>query len=167
MKLIIGLIIAMSGASAHASSLFYDKCDQQASLLMGDNPEMILVATNSGFAGMSCQDLKSTFEAAQLVGIVLMPATLALKTPGVREGVVTELAALGLTFSNPAVLGVTVIGAVGVVTVYLVMKSSLDECERQNRDQLKQEILREIKQSYPGSNGSNVPLEIRKDGRAA
>lgn len=168
MKIIIGLFIAITTAhAANASSLFYNKCEQQDSFLMEQRPQFVLVSASSGIAGMSCQDIKSTFEAAKVIGISLMPVSLALRMPGVREGIGADLTALGLTLADPAVMGVTLVGSIGIVTVYLIMKSSLDECERQDREQLKQELLQELKQSYPGTNGSDVPLEIRKDGRAA
>ena len=170
MRFTIVLIVAMSAMAsqcASASSLFYDKCDQQSSLLPEDDLPIVLVATEIGFAGMSCQDIKSAFKAAQILGIVLMPVSLALRTPGVREEIARDLATYGLTLANPAVLGVTVIGSVGLVTVYFVMKNSLEECERHDREELKQELLRDLKHGFPSSSGSNVPIEVRKDGHAA
>jgi len=171
MRSLIGFLIllcAINGQKASASSLFYDKCEQQSSLVPASDLPIVLVANSSGFAGMSCQDLKSAFDAAQIISMTLMPVTLALKTPGVRELISADMAAAGLTLANPAVLGVTVLGAVGFVTIYFVMKQSLDDCERSDREQFKQELIQQLKQSYPASKGStNVPLEIRKDGRAA
>jgi hypothetical protein len=158
---------AMSVQTANASSLFYDKCEQQSSFLLQEQQPIVLVSTSSGLAGMSCQDIKSAFRAAKIIGAVLMPVSLALRTPGVREEIGADLASLGLTLANPAVLGVTVLGGFGVVTVYLIMKHSLEECESFERQQFKQELLQQLKQSYPGSNGSDIPLEIRKEGRAA
>jgi hypothetical protein len=150
-------------AQASASLLFYDKCDDSQASLNGQ-ARVFVVDLGSGFAGMSCQDLKSTFEAAQIVGMTLLPVSVALKTPGVREEIAGELATLGLTLANPAVLGVTVLGSVGIVTIYFVMKASIKDCEAREREQLKQELLEELQKSYSGAAGSNIPFNMQEDG---
>lgn len=161
---ILTTLAVFATVQANAESLFYEKCPGQVSLLSkdGDSAVIVMVSTQSGFAGMSCEDLKSTFEAAQIIGMSLLPASAILQTPGVREEIAAELAGLGLTLANPAILGVTVLGTVGLVTVRFVMKASLKECESRQREDFKQEILREIKNKYPGVTGHNVPLEIQE-----
>jgi hypothetical protein len=163
-SLFFTLVFLTAGAAvdANAGSLIYEKCPGGMSSLANPNEGLfILVSNDGGFAGLTCQELKSTLEAAQILGMVLMPVSVALSTPGVREQVFAELAGLGLTLANPAVLGVTVLGSVGFVTVYFVMKESLRECEQRERDQFKKDLIEEIRLAYPGVLVDDAPLEIR------
>ena len=166
MKLLMVLVLLIVGAHAHASSLFYESCTNQShsSFTGGGANEggapFVLVSNQSRFGGMTCQDLKSLFEAAQIANLVLMPATLAIKAPGVAE----SLAIYGLTLANPAVLTVTVVGATGYALVYLIMKQSIKECDARAAADLKADILKQIKATFPGIQNSNPHFEIKHEG---
>ena len=169
MKAIITLLtglLAIAGAQGNTASLFYKNCvGQQSQRFNTGEARIFLVSAQGGFAGMSCQELKSAFEFVQISSMVLLPVSIVLKTPGVREEIAAQMAAMGLTLLNPVTLGVTVIGSVGVVTVYFVMKESLEECQRRDREQFKQELLRELEDSgFPKSTGGRIPFKIKRDG---
>lgn len=178
-KFVFYLMSACAGLSvgkAHANSLFYEKNEacETAAIFNGGTIEGGYVLAGGGTTSigatkiaMSCQDLKVLFEGAQVINMALMPAMLAMQAPGMREIILADLAAAGLTLANPVVLGVTVIGAFGVVTVYFIMKKSMEECEAAERRQFEKDLLNKLKQAYPGVKGQNVPVEIRKDGGQA
>lgn len=120
-----------------------------------------LVADSGGFAGLSCQQLKSAIDAFHIMSMALMPVTVALRAPGAKEQLAASLATYGLSMANPAVLGVTIIGATGVVTLYFIMKNSLQECERRDQEELRKNILRDLKKAYPGLAGDNASLNLQ------
>ena len=153
------LLLGLAARPGHAASMFYESCgDRQASVA-----RIFLASDRAAFAGLSCQDLKSAVEATQVLSMALLPVSVALRTPGAREEIAASLASYGLTLANPAVLGITVLGAAGVVTIYFVMKHSLDECERQDREQLRQDLLQDLKRSFPGMSDAGAPLEIQPE----
>lgn len=160
MKIIVSLMMMLVAFEAGAADMFYEDCGDQAAFHSADG--MIILAGGSGFAGLSCKDLKSTIEATHVISMALMPVSVALSAPGAKEQIAGSLAAYGLTLANPAVLGVTVLGAVGVVTIYFVMKKSLDECEAQEREQLRQDLLRDLKNSF-NTNG-DPGLDFQAEG---
>lgn len=109
---------------------------------------------------LSCHDLRAIDSTLSIIKLALIPASFALRDPSVGAALSGDLLTAGLTIANPAVLGVTVVGAVGVVTFYVVLKQSLEDCARQDRDQLKQEILNEVQARYGASGSSNTPISI-------
>jgi hypothetical protein len=121
----------------------------------------ILADYRGGAFGLTCEDLKSLKGAYEATTMALYPATLAMVLTPARAQILAELELLGLTMANPAVLGVTVIGAFGVVTVYFVLKASMEECERMDQARLKQEIVREMERKY-GLDARRANLELRK-----
>lgn len=157
------LAMACSGWSAEAEDLFYDSCIQQASMGLTDEAQVVFVAGNGrpGFMGLTCEDLKGIREAINATEMVLYPATLAITMTPARDLIASEIAALGLTMANPAVLGVTVIGAFGVVTVYFVLKKTMEDCEKMEREELRRSILLEIERRY-GIQGGKVDLQLKK-----
>ena len=98
------------------------------------------------FPTVSCHELKSAKEAIEMAGIALMPAKAAMKLPGVGAAIDASIEALGLL--NPAVIGVTVVGATGVAVVYIVLKRSVSDCERQDREDFKQQVFHELEGKY-------------------
>lgn len=174
MKLVIlalAMLTVLSSKSAHASGLFYDSCVQGEAVRlpnppdhhvsMGETQARLYLAGYSG-RGLTCEDLKSAQDLVQIVRMVLMPAELAIVLSGSSAMLTSELATLGLAMSNPAVLGVTVIGATGVSVFYIVMKAKLAECEKVDRLALKSEILKELESQYGMQATSKTNLEIKK-----
>ncbi|WP_415063188.1 hypothetical protein [Bdellovibrio sp.] len=86
---------------------------------------------------ISCNNLKSLNDGLQIVNMAVLPASVALRTPGIKESLATELATLGLTLSNPAVLTITVVGAVGIASLYFVVKRRTEDCAKEDRETLK------------------------------
>lgn len=155
MKLIFLFTLIMSPL-AQAQELFYDSC-QVVDSRRADNPYF----QYANF-GMSCEQLQAAEDSLEIFSLVLMPASIALNSPGVKPILAAELASLGLTLANPAVLSVTVIGAVGISTIYIVLQQSLKECERMEKEQLRQALLLEMARKY-GARGSHNPvLTIKK-----
>lgn len=111
-------------------------------------------------SAISCKDLKSLKDGLQIVNMAILPATVALRTPGVRESLSLELAALGLSFANPAVLTITVVGAVGVASLYFVVKRKADDCAKEDRELLKRQLLDEIERRHGLYSPANVDLRV-------
>lgn len=108
-----------------------------------------LIFVGTGTSANSCETIGQLVKAADVVHMAIMPALIALKTPGVREELAAQLAALGLTFANPAVLGVTVLGAFGYVTIYLVLKTEVENCNNlRMQTVIKQEVEQRFKLKY-------------------
>ncbi|WP_347358777.1 hypothetical protein [Bdellovibrio sp.] len=111
-------------------------------------------------SAISCRDLKSLNEGLQIVNMAVLPATVALRTPGIREALSTELATLGLSLANPAVLTITVVGAVGIASLYFVVKRKTEDCARQDRESLKRQLLEEIERRHGLRGSENVDLRV-------
>jgi hypothetical protein len=160
MKGLILVAMMVMGFQAGAQGLFYDDCAYASNMEM--DPQVFFVAgTGPRMMGLTCEDLRGAVRAAQIVEMALYPATLALTLSPAKAELMATLAQLGLTMANPAVLGVTIIGATGVVVLYLVMKNTLEECERLDQVRLKNAILQEVEAKY-GISGRGVPLKVRK-----
>ncbi|MGZ3723343.1 MAG: hypothetical protein ACXVA9_10455 [Bdellovibrionales bacterium] len=140
MKLLFSFLVLqiVFGFSWHAHAdddLFGPSCgivdakQKNAILDQLDYRDMIIAVGQNGTMGMSCETVKGIVGAAQTVNVVIMPVMLALKAPGVGPELAAELATMGLTLANPAVLGVTVLGAFGYVTVYFVLKKTVEDCD--------------------------------------
>lgn len=161
--LLLGLGMFMGGGvPAQASALFYDSC---LSVAQADSNEprfhYAAAGVYRGKLGLSCEDLSSLTKGVQVLELGLYPATLALSHPAARSAIAGELAALGLTMANPAVLGVTVLTASGVVVFYFILKADIEACEQMNREQLREEIVKEVKTQL-GISARGVPIGIRK-----
>jgi hypothetical protein len=125
--------------------------------------QIVYVAALSGgrVMGLTCEDISSVTRGAKIIELALYPATLAITLSPMKAQLIASLAELGLTMANPAVLGATIIGATGVVVVYLILREKIEECSRMDRQQLKESILRELERKY-GVNGNGVELKISR-----
>lgn len=140
---------------ARADDLFYD-----GACVSGQG---LLAAAAFPAAGLTCEDIRQYGDAVNVIRAALMPATTAmLLAPGAKDMIAGELAELGLTYANPAVLGVTVIGATGVTVAYFILKVKMDECERMARDQLKEEIGEELQRKYGLKAPPALNLELKR-----
>lgn len=160
----IGVLLGIFASPvSKAEGLFYDSCIEQVSSDSGDDAGTVLIAAYSGpkLMGLTCEDLKGFKEAVSAIDMALYPATLAITISPARDLIRAELAGLGLSMANPAVLGVTVIGAFGVVTLYFILRRTMEECEEIAREDLRRDILREVEKKY-GISARGVQLNLRK-----
>lgn len=144
-------------APAFAEGLFYDTCIEKAEASGG----LFLLAVDRSGVGLTCDQLNQLQEAYETTKLVLWPASLAVLLTPARAEIAAQLELLGLGLSNPAVLGVTVIGAFGVVTVYFVLKAAMEDCERMDRQRLREEIVREIERKYR-LDASRATFEVKR-----
>lgn len=154
----LALIFGCAGQWASAQGLFHDSCVNTAA---AGGSEIVVVAYRAGapaMMGLRCEDLKRYTEAVEMIGLALYPATLAMTR---SPEVFAALAEMGLTMANPAVLGVTVLGATGAVVFYIVLKKTMDECEQYEKEQLRRSILKEMELRY-GLKGPHVQLEVKR-----
>lgn len=130
-------VLTIAGVQPAQAAPLLDACV----VAEADLEPMIFLASNSPTSaiGMSCETLKNFSSAAEWVQLSIIPTILAAKMTGIPEA---------LLAANPAVLGVTVIGASGAIVVYVVMKASLEECAAMEKEQLKKEIMKELSQKY-------------------
>jgi hypothetical protein len=112
--------------------------------------------------GLSCETVHALSDTVSVVNLALLPAVAFVKNPAISASLAADLAAAGMTFANPVVLGVTIVGSVGIATFYVVLRQSREDCEQQEREALKQEILSELEARYGTTAGPNVKLEIKK-----
>lgn len=156
---IIAFVILYSN-SAFADSLFNESACPVIEGAESFASPMISHLYMESSIGVRCEDWKSLDRARNYIGLALMPASIAaLRHPALGA----ELAAAGLTFANPAVLSVTLVGAVGIATFNIILNASLEECARIERDELKNVIMKELEQKF-GMNAtqSNIPLELKQ-----
>ncbi len=140
-------VLTLSSGKAEASGLFYDN----GCVAVGDGNSPMFFAASADFDGafgLSCQDIKDVQRAVSYSQVVLMPAMLALNQSGASARIAAQLAALGLTYANPAVLSVAVVGAFGVSVMYLVLQTTIEDCEKMEKETLKKEIMRELESKY-------------------
>lgn len=161
---IILLILFISGLftaqTASAQGLLMENC---ANGPTAPSFQQFLFTQSVGQSnGISCETIRSLNETISVVNLALLPAAALIRNPTVSASLAADLAAAGLTFSNPVVLGVTVVGSVGIATFYIVMRQSLEDCEQQEREALKQEILNELQNKYGAAAAPGVQLEIKK-----
>ena len=176
MKMILLTLMLGSGFDARAGGLFHDSCigQMKASAQIMGEPQVVLAYNELAYGilpaqnapkkrfGLTCEQIKSLPHLGEIISIGLMPATVALAAPGVSGMLTAELAALGLTLANPVVLGVTVIGATGVSVIYLVMKQTMEECEKADRQALRNEIIRELEMQFSVQGSNRTQFAIRK-----
>lgn len=157
MKWIFGIALAVTtwcSLTANAQeSIFANGCGIVSQQKKAEVNPLIFVGTS----GMSCDTVKQLVNAADVVHMAIMPALLALRTPGIREELAAQLAAMGLTLANPAVLGVTVLGAFGYVTVYLVLKTTAENCtNKRMQEMIRQEVESRLNLKY------SKPIEVMR-----
>lgn len=161
-KLILLLVFVLS-------SFNFQTASAQDTLLMGGCANGPAATTFQAFmttqgatsSGLSCETVRSINDSISVVSMALIPTMALLRTPEVSAALAADLATAGLTFANPVVLSITIIGSVGVGTFYVVLRRSLEECEQQDREQLKQQLLYEIQLKFGAKPLTNVPLDIR------
>lgn len=112
--------------------------------------------------GLTCETIHALNDTVSVVNLALLPAVAFVKNPSISAALAADLATAGVTLANPVVLGVTIVGGVGIATFYVVLRQSLEDCEQQEREALKQEILSELQAKYGAAAGPNVQLEIKK-----
>lgn len=172
LTLALFLLSILISESVHAQDLLGESCvslvDSAASSSVqrswsGDERNFVMMNAGVGVngLGLSCKNLKAIDDSYYLVSLAIMPALKAFsQSAAVRAGLAAELAGMGIVAGSPAVLGVTVIGGFGIVTIKLLLKASLEECARQDREALKQEILRELDARYGARGTAETTLQI-------
>ncbi|MGZ3768269.1 MAG: hypothetical protein ACXVCP_15950 [Bdellovibrio sp.] len=149
-------LLLIAGKKAKADDLLTFSCVTVENF----GKQTIGIWKNSSF-GLSCESLKSSKEAVELVSAALLPVSVALNaSPQVRNALMTDLAAMGLTLANPAVLTATVIGSVGVATFYIIVRKSFQECAEFEKAALKEAIINELQRQYNFKATNQVPFEI-------
>lgn len=166
MKCILGILFGalLLAGPLQAQSLFYDSCAGHLKRInpVSFAPGVLTVLTlQDGAYGLSCKDVRALTKGARAIEIALMPALLALKLSSAPKILAGELAALGLTYSNPAVLGITVIGATGVAVFYIVLNQTMEECDRLDQRRLEEAVLLELERKYE-MNPRGIPVTRRK-----
>ena len=151
-------LLAIASVAEANDDLTYDgACALPAKQVVALNGDSVFVEAK----GLTCEDLKFYGEAIKMVKAAILPATTAiLLAPELKESLVAELAALGLTYANPAVLGVTVIGAAGVSVFYIVLQKKISDCEAMDRQQLKEQIEAEILRKYGLPSSPQFRVEV-------
>lgn len=158
--LIVSIVTLFNFQTASAQGLLMESC---ANGPTAPSYQPYLLALTSGQSnGISCETIRDLDETISVVNLALLPAAAFLRNPTVSAALAADLAAMGLTFANPVVLGVTVIGSVGIATFYIVLRQSLEDCEQQEREALKKEILYELQNKYGAAAAPGVQLEIKK-----
>lgn len=104
-----------------------------------------------------CEKLKGFKSGFDYVSMSLLPVSIAMRSPAVT----LQLAELGLTLANPAVLGVTVLGASGYVVIYFILKKSFEECEALEKEELRESIVKELSSKYKMQSSGRVDLRIQ------
>lgn len=160
-KNLIGVFLVflalIAGENARAGDLIYDDSCMSPAV----EPKRFSFLAADTVMGMTCEDIRQYKEDLALISIALMPVEVAMRSPQAQAMLTAELARLGLSLANPPVLAVTVLGAVGVSTVYFILKREMDQCEKEERNQLRDEILSDLKQSMPIDATQSVELQIQ------
>lgn len=115
----------------------------------------------SSHFGMSCKTVTSLQQTATVVQMAVMPAMIAINTPAVKAALASDLATVGAVVGSPAVLAVTAVGALGITTIYFVLKQSVEECQAEEQEAFRQRILREVDAKLGTQSRSSTPLTIR------
>ncbi len=105
--------------------------------------------------GLRCEDLNNFRYGLEVMKITALPALMALRSPAVHA----QLIELGLTAANPAVLGVTVLGASGYVVIYLILKKTIEECDAMAKDEFRKSIIKEMQIKYGLKIPKNIPIQ--------
>ena len=145
--------LASFSESANAASLI----NESACPVLDEGSQHFYVARASG---IRCEDWQSISKATRYASLILAPASFAaLKNPAIGA----ELAAMGLTLANPAVLSVAVVGVFGVTTFNIILNASLEECDRMEKAELRETLMRELETKYGLSAvQSETPLEVER-----
>lgn len=153
LKMISVLLFSLFCSSGFAddSSLLFESC-------VSSGPQSYAYGWSNSI--ITCRNLKSLNEGLQIINMAVLPASIALRTPGIKESLSAELATLGLTFSNPAVLTVTVVGAVGIASLYFVVKRKVEDCAKADVETLKRELLNEMERRHGVRGSPNVSLRV-------
>ncbi len=114
--------------------------------------EMYPTASGRTSLGFRCDNIKNYRYGLEVMKVTTLPAMMALKSPAVQA----QLIELGLTAANPAVLGITVLGASGYVVIYLILTKTIEECEAMDQEIYKQSIIKEMETKF----GLRVPKNI-------
>lgn len=147
---VFALFVYAAGAQTASAQLIASDClggelvTTQAAGLFADDPSPVFILASSR-SGLTCENLIAGVELADHIKLALLPATLVLANPAVGAQLQAGLATLGIGVGSAAVLSVTVIGAVGFVTVYYLLKPQYDECVKEKN---LSEIKREIEKTY-------------------
>lgn len=133
--LIISLTTAISSVSrADSQSLIVSEiCIQQFGKSWGMLGSIV-----------SCEQIRSTEETMSLLNVALVPASIAFNSPLVQKALSLEMAALGLTMTNPMVVSATVIGATGITVLHYLLRLESEECQRLDQEKLRQSIIDEL-----------------------
>lgn len=159
MKFLFTMIVLFGGIEAHASGLLAPGCGaiargNQRVDLFGE-PAQIWLARSGG--GLTCDMVEGIFGAAEAVHMAVVPAAMVLNVPGVREEILGQMATMGVTLANPAVLGIGVIGALGYVTVYFVLKTEAKACQKaEMQDAIRREVEERLRIKY------SRPIEVHE-----
>lgn len=113
-----------------------------------DSSGSFLAANPRSSMERQCRMVKNINEGISAVQIALVPASIAFSSPAARALLTAQLVNWGLTLANPMVLSVAVVGSVGIVTTYIIFKVSEEECKSYEKDLLKAQIIKELKQDY-------------------
>jgi hypothetical protein len=177
MKLILVFgILTFLGLSAQAEGLLGDSCVGLSSQnyaaihsAVRDPGFEILefssftsASVNSLPLGLTCEDLKDAEEIRQIISMALTPAAAAMASPLVRSALAAELATIGVVAGTPVVLGVTIIGGFGVMTIKILLKRSMEDCARQEKEALKQQLLQELDARYGLTHTNQTTLQISR-----
>jgi|GEM_PF-6043687 hypothetical protein len=180
---VLTAFLSLVGLSAQAQSLLGRSCVVDAALVSQDiNSESSAfqewrsqklenwfeVASphsnpyGASFAGLTCQDLKSVNQLRQVISLAVSPAWTVFTSSAARSIVIQELAAMGVVAGTPAVLAVTAIGAVGIVTFKILLMKPLEDCAKEDRENLKREIMAEVEAAYGVAPGSTPSMTVTK-----
>lgn len=113
------------------------------------------MSTGRTSIGLRCEDINNFRYGLEVMKITALPALMALRSPAVHA----QLIELGLTAANPAVLGVTVLGASGYVVIYLILKKTIEECDAMTKDEFRQSIIKEMQIKYGLKVPKNIPIQ--------
>lgn len=112
---------------------------------------------------ITCDRLKHFQDGLQIINMAVLPASIALRAPGIKESLAVELASLGLHLANPAVLTITVVGAVGVASMYFVVRRKAEDCAKADQEALKRQLLNEMEQRYGLGSSPSLNLKVWTD----
>lgn len=113
------------------------------------------MSTGRTSIGLRCEDINNFRYGLEVMKITALPALMALRSPAVHA----QLIELGLTAANPAVLGVTVLGASGYVVIYLILKKTIEECDAMAKDEFRKSIIKEMQIKYGLKIPKNIPIQ--------
>lgn len=162
-KFILTIVFALCTLPFQQASaqegLLMDRC---ANGLTAPSIQPYLYSLEGRSNGLSCETIRDLNETVSVVNLALLPAAAFIRNPMVSASLAADVAAAGMSFANPVVLGVTIVGGVGIATFYVVLRQSLEDCEKQEREILKQQILDEIHSKYGAVASPGVQLEMSK-----